>query len=232
MPRLMVDDTTLFHIYSYFLTYRLYNIYSYFFILIFTGFLRCESPSPKLISAFFVTTWRTPFTLLLFLYRAQLWSIFRSQTEERLFPFVYWFPVLYISRVVQAFPTISRKSKVAQTEEIHCVYWFPVKYVGRIVPAFPTISRKAKMAQTEEIHSVYWFPVKHVSRIVQAFPTISRKAKIAGSQSAVFCEVFLTVWYRKGKTCHWCDGRANIFSSILRYLWYSSLRRKRRIRRN
>ncbi len=131
--------TTLFHIYLYFLTYRLYNIYSYFFILSFNGFLRCESPSPKLISAFFVATWRTPFTLLLSLYRAQLWSIFRSQTKERLFPFVYWFPVLYISWVVPAFPTISRKAKVAQTEEIHCVYWFPEKYVGRIVPAFPTI---------------------------------------------------------------------------------------------
>ncbi len=128
-----------------------------------------------------------PFTLLLSLYRAQLWSIFRSQTKERLFPFVYWFPELYISRVVPGFPMISRKAKVAQTEEIHCVYWFRVKYVGRIVPAFPTISRKAKMAQTEEIHFVYWFPVKYLSRIVQAFLTISRKAKIAGNQSAVLC---------------------------------------------
>ncbi len=43
-------STTLFHIYSYFLTYRLYNIYSYFFILSLNGFLRCKSPSPKLIS--------------------------------------------------------------------------------------------------------------------------------------------------------------------------------------
>jgi hypothetical protein len=49
-----IRSTTLFHIYSYFLTYRLYNIYSYFFILSFNGFLHCESPSPKLSSAFFV----------------------------------------------------------------------------------------------------------------------------------------------------------------------------------
>ncbi len=32
----------------------------------------------------------------------------------------------------------------------------------------------------------------------------------------VLCKIFLDVRYRKGKTCHCSDGRANFFPSILR----------------